>query len=395
MHVGGMTKRTAVIAGAGVGGPVLALWLRKAGFEVRLLEGRGAPALVEGAFLGVSPNGLQALSGLGLDRDVTSRGHACRAFEFQSHTGRSLGGFDRSGDATTFGWSLTMIRRGDLHGLLGEACERAGVAIEYGKRLSRLVPSPADVEVFCEDGTSLRADFVVGCDGLRSTTRALGLPDAPPPTFSGLLDVGGFVRTPDLPFEPGINVMVFGERAFFGAFSTPTGETWWFHNGSGQLGAVENQALRPRLLELHQHDPAWVRELISATPTLLGPWGLFELDAMPSWSRGRVCLMGDAAHAMSPSAGQGASMAFEDALVLAQCLRDVSDVPTAFQSFERLRRPRVDQIMKAARQNSNRKAPGPVGRWVRDRVLPLVLPFAGKGQSRAYSHRLDFEQRVG
>lgn len=390
-----MNQRTAVIVGAGVGGPVLALWLRRAGVEVRLIESRSGPALAEGAFLGVAPNGLQALSGLGLDREVAERGHRCLAFEFLNHQGRVLGGFDRSGDEAQFGWALTMIRRGELHGLLADAAVRAGVRVEYGKRLSRLTASEGAVELVCDDGETVRTDFVVGCDGLRSTTRALGLPDAPPPAFSGLLDVGGFARVDGLPFARGVNTMVFGAQAFFGAFTTADGETWWFHNGAGVVGSVPAEQLRPRLLELHRDDPPWVQALISQTPTLLGPWGLYELDAMPTWSRGRVCLMGDAAHAMSPSAGQGASMAFEDALVLAQCLRDVSDVPTAFQQFERLRRPRVDAIMKAARQQSNRKAPGPIGRWVRDRVLSLVLPFAGKGQSRAYAHRLDFEHRVG
>ena len=389
-----MNERTAVIVGAGVGGPVLAVWLRRLGFGVRVLESRSGPALAEGAFLGVAPNGLQALAGLGLATAVMAKGHPCRGFEFLNHGGRSLGGFDRRDDEGRFGWPLTMIRRGELHALLSEAASREGVVVEYGRRVTKLTDEGDRVRLEVDDGSSFDADFVIGCDGPRSTTRTTALPASPAPGFSGLLDVGGFAQVKALPFEPGVNVMVFGVRAFFGAFTTATNETWWFHNGPGEVGSVTNAGLRERLHELHREDPAWIRELIDATPTLLGPWGLYELDAMPAWSRGRVCLMGDAAHAMSPSAGQGASMAFEDALVLAQCLRDVPEVPHAFRRFEQLRRPRVDAIMKAARQTSNGKAPGAVGRWVRDRMLPLVLPYAGKAQARAYSHQLDFEQRL-
>lgn len=229
----------------------------------------------------------------------------------------------------------------------------------------------------------------MGCDGLRSTTRALSVPKAPPPHFSGLLDFGGFTRVEGLPFPPGINQMVFGRRAFFGAFTTPGGETWWFHNGPP--GEGEHRA---RLLDLHREDPKWISALIDSTPQLLGPWRLHDLHAMPRWTNGRVCLIGDAAHAMSPSAGQGASLAMEDAMVLAQCLRDVPDVRAAFVRFEQLRRPRVDAIFKEAQRQSNRKAPTRLSEWFRDRMLPFFLKFGAAAQTRSYAFRIDWEQRV-
>ncbi len=382
-------RRRAVIVGAGIGGPVLALWLQKIGWDVALTEARSSLS-AEGAFLGLAPNGLAALEPLGIAGRVAARGHACDAFEFTNRSGRVLGAIDRRDDRAAFGNALTMVRRADLHDELAAVCAERGLPIRFGLRLVGLDAHADRAVARFADGSCLEADVVIGCDGVRSTTRRLALPDAPEPTATGLLDLGGFARVDGLPFAPGVNAMVFGARAFFGAFRTPDGETWWFHNGPPDDDDVPAEARRARLLDLHRDDPAWVREVIAATPALLGPWRIHELTAMSRWGAGRACLIGDAAHAMSPSAGQGASLAMEDALVLSQCLRDVADTGAAFALFERLRRPRVDAIFRAARRNSNNKALSAVGAWFRDRMLPLFLPAAGRAQSAAYAFRLDW-----
>jgi FAD-dependent urate hydroxylase len=115
---------------------------------------------------------------------------------------------------------------------------------------------------------------------------------------------------------------------------------------------------------------------------------------MPRWHAGRVCLLGDAAHAMSPSAGQGASLALEDALVLAQCLRDLDAPAKAFAAFEKARRPRVDSIFRAAQRNGNGKAVGGAfSEWMRDRLLPFFLRLGASSQSKMYAYRLEWSQR--
>lgn len=383
----------AILVGAGIGGPVLALWLQKVGIEVALVEARPCLA-AEGAFLGLAPNGLHALAPLGLAPRIAARGHACERFEFANRKGRTIGAIDRRHDLASFGHALTMIRRSDLHEELAAACEERGLRIAFGRKLEAIEQHATHVLVRFEDGTTERADVVVGCDGMRSATRARAMPDAPQPTFSGLLDFGGFTRVPDLPLPVGVNVMVFGARAFFGVFRTPNDEVWWFHNGPPTDDALDVEQQRARLLALHADDPVWVRQIIERTDDVLGPWKIHDLVAMPRWSSGRVCLLGDAAHAMSPSAGQGASMAMEDALVLAQCLRDLKDPVVAFTTFERLRRPRVDAIFKAARRNSINKALSPIGAWFRDRLLPRFLPSAAREQSASYAWRVDWEERI-
>ncbi|MEZ4241127.1 MAG: NAD(P)/FAD-dependent oxidoreductase [Myxococcota bacterium] len=375
----------AVVVGAGIGGPVAALWLRRLGVDVTLAEARsGADA--EGAFLGLAPNGLAVLDALGLAGAVAARGHACDAFSFLDAHGRELGRFDRRGDRDRFGWPLTLIRRSDLHEVLADAAVAAGAELQRGRRLVGLDGRHA---VF-DAGPALPFDVLLGCDGLRSAVRRCALPDTPAPTRSGLLDVGGFAPPgPALPFPPGVNVMVFGRRAFFGAFATPSGETWWFHNGPDDVDP--DRPLRERLLALHADDPPWIRALVEGTPAPLGPWPLVALDGLRRWTTGRIALLGDAAHAMSPSAGQGASLAMEDAMVLARCLRDVADPAAALAAYERERRPRVDAIAAQARRNGDGKAPRTaLGAWVRDQALKLFLPLGQRAQSAAYDHRISW-----
>lgn len=391
--MGQRTIRRALVIGGGIAGPVLSMFLRQVGVEVLLAERRTGSARAEGAFLGVAPNGMNVLQALGVAEKVAALGAPCTAFRFLNAQGRPIGGFDRSRDAERFGAALTMVRRGELQDLLLEQAVKRGVQVRLGARLVRVDTSrPDTVVTHFEDGTQEEGDVLVGCDGLRSTTRALLLPEAPEPHFSGLWDYGGFARGVSVPARPGVNEMLFGRRAFFGLFVTPQGEAWWFHNGPAGERREGGEAARERLLELHRDDPPWVADVLRATPEVLGPWPLSELRDVPRWSEGRVCLLGDAAHAMSPSAGQGASLAMEDAMVLAMCLRDGGDAPArALQTYERLRRPRVSAIAAVARRHSNNKAPeSAAALWLRDRLMPLFLKLGQSAQDRGYAHRIDW-----
>lgn len=291
-----------------------------------------------------------------------------------------------------------MVRRSDLHRVLTDAARAHGVEVQCGRTLVDINRSdPSSVVARFADGGCERGDLMIACDGIRSTVRRLALPDSPAPAYSGLLDFGGIVDGVKVPLPPGINVMVFGRRAFFGGFKTPTGQVWWFQNSGEkrpEAALRESTALRAHLLELHQDDPSWIRALIESTETMLGPFPLNDVLSMPRWHSGRICLIGDAAHATTPSAGQGASLALEDAMVLAQCIRDIDDPVRAFTAFERARRNRVEEIVKQSRRMGNTKAvSGPVAEWVRDRVLPFFLRLGARAQERHYAYRLNWAQQ--
>jgi 2-polyprenyl-6-methoxyphenol hydroxylase-like FAD-dependent oxidoreductase len=148
---------------------------------------------------------------------------------------------------------------------------------------------------------------------------------------------------------------------------------------------------RQRILDAHAGDPAWIAEVIGNTPEILGPWQLHEIATMPRWHRGRACLIGDAAHACSPSAGQGASLAMEDAMLLARCLRDDREPESAFATFVSLRRARVERIVRQSRRNGSPKVPASrFGAWMRDRMLPLFLKLGASAIDAQCRYRIDW-----
>jgi 2-polyprenyl-6-methoxyphenol hydroxylase-like FAD-dependent oxidoreductase len=389
--------RRAVIVGCGIAGPALGMFLRRVGIEPVVCERRAPEAVAEGLFLGVAPNGMNVLAELGIRQRIEEVSVPCHRFEFLNARGQVIGTIDRQQDQTQFGARLQMIRRGDLHRVLTAAAREAGIEVEFGRALIDIDRTdPSKVIARFADGSCETGDVLIGCDGIRSRVRQLTLPDAPEPAHSGLVDFGGITDC-ELPIPAGVNVMVFGRRAFFGAFKTPSGELWWFHNsGEKRPGEVRRDARAPRshVLELHREDPPWIRDAVESTETLVGPFPLHDILSMPRWYDGRVGLVGDAAHATTPSGGQGASLALEDAMVMAQCLRDIDVPEQAFAAFENARRRRVEAIVKQSRRNGSGKAvSSPVGEWVRDRVLPLFLRLGTRTQNRAYAYRVNWTQR--
>jgi 2-polyprenyl-6-methoxyphenol hydroxylase-like FAD-dependent oxidoreductase len=382
----------AVIVGGGIAGPVLGMFLRRVGVEAVICEARGAEALNEGAYLGIAPNGMNVLGALGLADTMGSLGWVSQGFFFVNARGRPLGGIDQRDDVAQYGQPMVMIKRGVLNGALLDAARRDGVEVCASARVAHIACEDSHVEVLCEDGRRVRGDFVVGCDGVGSRTRELLFADLPAPLFTGILDLAGFTRVlPDDPLTPGVNTMVFGKRAFFGAYVTPQGELWWFHNGGARepLRGLDAEAARARLLEEHADDPPWIRAAIARTEVVLGPWPQYVMPELSRWHDARVCLIGDAAHATSPSGGLGASLALEDAMVLARKLRDADHPAQAFAAFERERRPRVAEIVEQSMRNSRGKVnAGPVAAWLRDHMLATFLKLGARAQVRAYAHRI-------
>jgi 2-polyprenyl-6-methoxyphenol hydroxylase-like FAD-dependent oxidoreductase len=152
------------------------------------------------------------------------------------------------------------------------------------------------------------------------------------------------------------------------------------------LAAVSVNDWRRELRKLFAADPSFIMGLIDASPEI-GATPIHALPTLPTWHRGRVGLLGDAAHAVSPSAGQGASMAIEDAIVLARCLRDIAPPEEAFARYEALRRPRAEKIVATGRKRGTYKAlNNRAAIWLRDQIMPLVFRHFATDEKMSWIH---------
>jgi 2-polyprenyl-6-methoxyphenol hydroxylase-like FAD-dependent oxidoreductase len=385
--------RKAVIIGCGISGPVLAMFLRRAGIEPVIYEGRPNPDDRAGYFLNLAPNGVAVLDTLGIKDEVLGHGTPTTSIVLQNHRGKWLGELPET---------TILIKRGLLTGALREAALRRGVPVEFGKRFADLeITREGKVVARFEDGSEAEGDLLVGGDGIHSQTRRLVMPDAPAPRYAGLIDSGGFTSVPAVPPSGGVMRMTFGKKGFFGYQVVPSGEVYWFENygepgepDRTELQAVPDERWQERLLEIHNDDHEPVAEIIRSTREI-GRWPSYDMPSLPTWHEGPVCLIGDAAHAALPSAGQGASMAMEDAVVLARCLRDLGGIEEAFAAFERLRKDRVEQVVEAARRTSGGKAPkNALTRAIRDLVLPFFIRIGVESARKVHSYRVEWDEEV-
>jgi len=394
----------AIIIGAGVAGPALALFLRRAGVSSAIYEAHPGGEGVGGA-LNVAPNGMNVLDALGLADAVEARGSVGLELCFRNHRGRVLARFGNG--AGRFGRPSVSLMRHDLHAVLAEEMCRQDLPIHYGKRLVGVegAESPDGVVAHFADGTRARGDVLVGADGIHSRTRSTVFPDAPAPAYVGIIGVGGRVPASAVPQvttrdRRTLN-FTFGARGFFGYIGVGGKDVVWWSNlvrerelTREELNDLSADSVRREILSIYRgyHPP--IEALIEHT----GPPGkinVFDIRSLPTWRKGRVVLIGDAAHAVSPNAGQGASMALEDAACLAKLLRDTAfDHASAFARFERCRKPRVERIVAEGRRRAaDKQAVSPFRSMLRNGILSLVLRLTGeRSQDWLYRYRIEWDR---
>lgn len=383
------------IVGAGSAGLGLALALARSGFAPQIFERRTEQQVIEeGIFLTLAPNGMNALRGLGLASEALRRGVETRAIVLHNEHGKALGTVDYARHNAQFGAPSVTIRRGALGEILLAAVRAAGVPIRFETAVNAVSNLAQEVAVTTGDGQTHSFDVLVGADGLRSTVRGLAMPGLPLPAYNGLLGSGGIVDVPDVAPTDGKMLMTFGRRAFFGYIKDPGGPVYWFNSfpaDEQQAQLIDRKAAAGYFEGLHRTDPAVNRRIIAAAaPQVSRIYPDYDVPSLPYWSKGRVMLIGDAAHAVTPHSGQGASMALEDALVLAACLEAEPTPEGAFGRFEALRRDRVEAAVRLGRQGGTpKKAQSWLARRVRDLVLPLFVPLGQRGQEHLFAFRAD------
>jgi 2-polyprenyl-6-methoxyphenol hydroxylase-like FAD-dependent oxidoreductase len=388
--------RKALIIGAGIAGPVAAIFLKRAGIDVQLYEAWPYSTGIGGG-LQIAPNGMHVLAEIGLADEMIRQGSIAESFDFYSQAGARLGSVNQNMKAR-FGQPAVNMCRATLNEAIVNKAWCENVELTFEKRLARIEDRPDQpVIAHFTDGTSAEGDFLIGADGVHSAVRTHVVPDGPKPFDTGLIGFGGFVpRALIDKTSIGQRVLTtFGQSGFFGygfCSSDPSdGVMWWSTQpahgiDAATFRAMSQDAIKRHLLNFHAgwHDP--IPQLLE-TAENIAVSATLDVATLPTWSRKRTLLIGDAAHATSPHAGQGASLALEDAFRLAIHLCQDQEITTTFRNFESERRERAERVVALARRNGNQKREfSRTGAWIRDRMIKLVMPFNTRGWDWIYGY---------
>ncbi|MEU6591050.1 FAD-dependent monooxygenase [Streptomyces sp. NPDC046881] len=361
---------TAVVVGGGIGGLATALGLRRIGWEVRVVE-RAAVLADAGAGISLHANGLRALDALGVGAAVRAAARPQYTGGTRTPAGRWLSRMDGTLLERELGAPIVGIPRAVLHRLLRAALPAECLLV--GATVPTLdLSAPDRVGVPVGDGV-LEADLVVAADGVHSRLRGLLFPDRPGPVYAGSTVLRAVTEGP---FEaPTDFELTWGAGAEFGHIRFADGRAEWHAVLNAPPGVRHTDplgVLRERFRGWHDPVPA----LLAATrPEAVLHHDIHELvTPLPSFTAGRVALLGDAAHAMTPHLGQGACQALEDAVTLAAALATEPSVDTALARYDTERRPRAQSVARAAHQAGRlgQQLTHPLAIALRDTALRLA-----------------------
>jgi salicylate hydroxylase len=344
-----MKSQRIVIAGGGIGGLTAAIAIAQAGHRVEVLEQAPALAATVGAGVTLAPNAMIVYRRLGLEDALCALGvEPLRQRVQHWRDGRVLATLERGGKVRElYGAPYLYIHRGDLHAVLIQALKDTGRAtFRLGATVTGARVTQTGAAALLQDGDAAEGDIVVAADGIRSPIRKLFEPLEPHFTghvvWRALAPVEGATLT-DLSAFPGVHI---GPGRMVVRYPVERGRTLNLVFFARQKGwAQEGWAIAGQRSELTALYGDWAPELgamIDAIDeTRLFKWGVFARTPLAAWTHGgRITLLGDAAHAMTPFLGQGASAAIEDALVLARCL---GAAPTPAEALGRYQRARMDR----------------------------------------------------
>lgn len=333
------------IVGGGIGGLTLAIALQRRNFNVRVYE--NAPALKPlGAGLGLGGNAMKAFSEIGLDDEVMAISRVMKRVVLKDESGRRLSETDSQSLSEKLGVINNFtVHRADLHKLLLSRLKPGTVIL--GKGCRDFSNTPEGVILNFSDDTQAQADYVIACDGIQSVFRATLLPGSTP-RYAGYTCWRAVVDVA----PAGINMQetseTWGAGRRFGIVPLTNNRIYWFAvlNAKANDPALKNYTVH-NLRKCFEGFHSDVQKILEHTADRQLIWSdIIDLKPLKQFAFGNMVLMGDAAHATTPNMGQGACMAIEDAVVLANCLEDYSTPEEAFKQFERKRLPRTTKIVR-------------------------------------------------
>ena len=354
-----MRAADCLVIGAGIGGLAAALALARTGQRVRVFE-QVAHIGEVGAGLSITPNAGRALLHLGLGDALAAIGNTPPVGAIRHYaTGDVLVTLAQDQSREKYGVPLYHVHRADLHAALATALRAAqGDVIHTGHALESLQQGEQGVVARFSDGSTATGDCLIGADGIHAASRRL-LFGADRPNFTGYIAWRGLVpgeRVATELIDPPL-CMTVGPRRMFMRYPLRRGSVVNFVAIARRAAWTEEgwsvpATVQEVLAEFADFEPRVLRLLELTPPERLFKWGLFDRDPLPNWTRGRVTLLGDAAHPMAPCTGQGAVMALEDAAILGRAVGAADGIEAALQRYEAARHARVVAALEMSRARS-------------------------------------------
>jgi 2-polyprenyl-6-methoxyphenol hydroxylase-like FAD-dependent oxidoreductase len=336
----------ALISGAGIGGLATGIALRKAGLEIQVFE-RSRELREIGAGLMIWPNGTRALQALGVEVDTMT----VQKLSLVTWRGRLLLEAPIAAISERFGSEISFVHRADLQAALSMALGKD--ALRLGSDVTGYAEEEDQVQVKLQDGSVASGDFLVGADGLRSVIRGQLLQDGEP-VYLGSTVWRGIVASEGIPIQRGYGVNWVGRGSEFLAFHLSNHRIYWAcvtKEAPGEKSGAGGN--RQDVMDRFASWAAPIPTLIAATPeAAILRNDMYDRPPARRWSLGRVTLVGDAAHPMTPNQGQGACQALEDAVALGESLEHGSDLSEAFELYEKRRLKRANLVVRLSRQQT-------------------------------------------
>ncbi|KAJ6437234.1 salicylate hydroxylase [Purpureocillium lavendulum] len=371
-----MSTENVVIIGAGLAGLTLALALHQQSIPATVYESRSAPLNVGGAVM-LSPNALRILDDLGLYDNIRTKGYNFDIPEYRDLEGKLVDTYEFGGKQK-YGYSGLRIYRHVLIDELVAALAHKGITVQYGRKFSHVVSdTPEGVTFAFTDGTTAATGLLVGADGIHSTVRKHLYKDLST-TFIGMAGITAAVPTAQLKLPPGYHIpvtIISPKGAFVVAPQEPDGSEVLIgkqmrvtsidtqQTGWEREFVAEKESAIAFLQQGNEAFPEFVRNAVShIDPAKVNKWPFFVVPKLDRWTSEtrRVVILGDAAHAIPPSAGQGINQAFEDVYMLALLLArndQVGRMPEALRFWQQYRQERIDRIVELNKLIDKRRMP--------------------------------------
>jgi salicylate hydroxylase len=378
-------EQPTIVVGAGLGGLTAALALARAGRDVLILE-QAAQLGEVGAGIQLSPNASRVLYSLGLREQLEACAFRPQAVEARSSVGRlvfreKLGAYAVS----RYGFPYLHLHRADLHALLAEVVTAdPRIELRLGARCDRVSSDSISASaVLAGSGERLETELLIGADGIHSAVRESLLGSAQP-RFTGNVAWRALIPVDELSGTkpPPVAGIWMGAGAHVVMYYLRRGELVNVVAVVEQAGwEVESWSERGDPNELRAAFAGWnstvTGTLAAVKPDACFRWALLDRPPLPSWSGGRIVLLGDACHPTLPFLAQGAAMAIEDAATLSRCLATDPSSAEALRRYEALRKPRTSKIQRVSRLNARIfHMSGPSAK-VRNRLLPIITRRSG------------------